>query len=301
MSKLQLGVCLDKARLRPAAAHLLPLRDPPCPRPRARPFPPLPPPLPRSLLDPQLATSYPSAILARERAIVVNLEFIKCIIGMGGCTPGLRGAGVRVPVGAPGLLLLKVLGAGAAAPAATRTCTLPSLLLLPYVGVSLSLELQPPGPSHSYITQSTVLAQLRPPALSLVYLPATDNVYITNLEDQNTLLFVEELQVAALATRRLQRRGCCRGLQPPWPGLLPRAVRLLLLLLLLLFTFACMVAAHCLLCRSAQPSPPALCCSGGCALLTPPPRQPPAAPRASSCPSPPSTWPARRVGRGRGS
>ncbi|PSC75097.1 magnesium transporter MRS2-7 isoform B [Micractinium conductrix] len=55
------------------------------------------------LLDPQLATSYPSAILARERAIVVNLEFIKCIIGM-------------------------------------------------------------------------------------------DNVYITNLEDQNTLLFVEELQ-----------------------------------------------------------------------------------------------------------
>jgi magnesium transporter len=36
------------------------------------------------LLDPQLATSYPSAILARERAIVVNLEFIKCIIAMGG-------------------------------------------------------------------------------------------------------------------------------------------------------------------------------------------------------------------------
>ncbi|EFN56043.1 hypothetical protein CHLNCDRAFT_57773 [Chlorella variabilis] len=34
------------------------------------------------LLDPQLATSYPSAILARERAIVVNLEFIKCIIAM---------------------------------------------------------------------------------------------------------------------------------------------------------------------------------------------------------------------------
>lgn len=42
-----------------------------------------PPPPPR-LLDPQLATSYPSAILARERAIVVNLEFIKCIISMGG-------------------------------------------------------------------------------------------------------------------------------------------------------------------------------------------------------------------------
>lgn len=34
------------------------------------------------LLDPQLATSYPSAILARERAIVVNLEFIKCIISL---------------------------------------------------------------------------------------------------------------------------------------------------------------------------------------------------------------------------
>ena len=35
------------------------------------------------LLDPHLATSYPSAILARERAIVVNLEFIKCIVAQG--------------------------------------------------------------------------------------------------------------------------------------------------------------------------------------------------------------------------
>lgn len=33
-----------------------------------------------SLLDPSLATSYPSAILAREKALVVNLEFVKCII-----------------------------------------------------------------------------------------------------------------------------------------------------------------------------------------------------------------------------
>ena len=32
------------------------------------------------LLDPVLATSYPSAILARDSALVVNLEFIKCII-----------------------------------------------------------------------------------------------------------------------------------------------------------------------------------------------------------------------------
>ena len=37
-------------------------------------------PLSRRLLDPQLSTSYPSAILARERAIVINLEFIKAII-----------------------------------------------------------------------------------------------------------------------------------------------------------------------------------------------------------------------------
>lgn len=29
------------------------------------------------LVDPQLATSYPSAILARESALVLNLEFIK--------------------------------------------------------------------------------------------------------------------------------------------------------------------------------------------------------------------------------
>lgn len=41
--------------------------------------------MPCSLLDPQLSTSYPSAILARERAIVVNLEFVKAIIAMGGC------------------------------------------------------------------------------------------------------------------------------------------------------------------------------------------------------------------------
>ncbi|KFM28288.1 Magnesium transporter MRS2-I [Auxenochlorella protothecoides] len=34
------------------------------------------------LLDPQLAASYPSAILAREHALVVNLEFIKCIVTM---------------------------------------------------------------------------------------------------------------------------------------------------------------------------------------------------------------------------
>ena len=42
-------------------------------------------PVPCRLLDPQLSTSYPSAILARERAIVVNLEFVKAIIAMGGC------------------------------------------------------------------------------------------------------------------------------------------------------------------------------------------------------------------------
>ena len=31
-------------------------------------------------MDPQLAMSYPSAILCREKALVVNLEHIKCII-----------------------------------------------------------------------------------------------------------------------------------------------------------------------------------------------------------------------------
>uniref|UniRef100_A0A1D2AE65 Magnesium transporter n=1 Tax=Auxenochlorella protothecoides TaxID=3075 RepID=A0A1D2AE65_AUXPR len=34
------------------------------------------------LLDPQLANSYPSAILARDRALVLNLEYIKCIVTM---------------------------------------------------------------------------------------------------------------------------------------------------------------------------------------------------------------------------
>jgi hypothetical protein len=35
------------------------------------------------LLDPKLAMSYPSAILTRDRAMVVNLEHIKCIITTG--------------------------------------------------------------------------------------------------------------------------------------------------------------------------------------------------------------------------
>lgn len=33
------------------------------------------------ILDPHLATSYPSAILCRDKAMVLNLEFVKCIIG----------------------------------------------------------------------------------------------------------------------------------------------------------------------------------------------------------------------------
>lgn len=37
------------------------------------------------ILDPMLATSYPSAILARERSILVNLEYIKMIVGMERC------------------------------------------------------------------------------------------------------------------------------------------------------------------------------------------------------------------------
>lgn len=32
------------------------------------------------LLDPMLATSYPSAVLARDAALVLNLEFIKAVV-----------------------------------------------------------------------------------------------------------------------------------------------------------------------------------------------------------------------------
>ena len=47
----------------------------------------------RRLLDPQLATSYPSAILCRDKALVVNMEYIKCVITTseltrGTCVPG---------------------------------------------------------------------------------------------------------------------------------------------------------------------------------------------------------------------
>ena len=37
------------------------------------------------LLDPLLVTSYPSAILCRERSLVVNLEYIKMIVGLERC------------------------------------------------------------------------------------------------------------------------------------------------------------------------------------------------------------------------
>ena len=37
------------------------------------------------LLDPKLATSYPSAILCRDRSLVVNFEFIKMIVGLDKC------------------------------------------------------------------------------------------------------------------------------------------------------------------------------------------------------------------------
>lgn len=37
------------------------------------------------LLDPKLATSYPSAILCRDRSLVVNLEYIKMIVGLDRC------------------------------------------------------------------------------------------------------------------------------------------------------------------------------------------------------------------------
>ena len=37
------------------------------------------------LLDPMLVTSYPSAILCRERSLVVNLEYVKMIVGLERC------------------------------------------------------------------------------------------------------------------------------------------------------------------------------------------------------------------------
>lgn len=37
------------------------------------------------ILDPMLATSYPSALLAREKSIIVNMEFVKMVIGLDRC------------------------------------------------------------------------------------------------------------------------------------------------------------------------------------------------------------------------
>ena len=107
------------------------------------------------LLDPQLSTSYPSAILARERAIVVNLEFVKAIIAMGGCgMPCLLWARTRVARG-------------------RLSCAAPAAV-----------------PPHAVQPHAVVATTIAPCARC----PA-DNIYITNLEDQNTVAFVEELQV----------------------------------------------------------------------------------------------------------
>ena len=38
------------------------------------------------ILDPNLSSSNPSALLVRERALVINLEHIKCIIGTDRCS-----------------------------------------------------------------------------------------------------------------------------------------------------------------------------------------------------------------------
>lgn len=37
------------------------------------------------IVDPMLATSYPSALLAREKSIIVNMEFVKMVIGLDRC------------------------------------------------------------------------------------------------------------------------------------------------------------------------------------------------------------------------
>jgi hypothetical protein len=50
------------------------------------------------LLDPQLSTSYPSAILARDDALVLNLEFIKV-----GSDSGSRDVSVLGPYDQGGL------------------------------------------------------------------------------------------------------------------------------------------------------------------------------------------------------
>ena len=51
------------------------------------------------LLDPKLATSYPSAILCRERALVVNMEYIKAgsLGGEGGPEVGRAAGSTVVP------------------------------------------------------------------------------------------------------------------------------------------------------------------------------------------------------------
>lgn len=107
------------------------------------------------LLDPQLSTSYPSAILARERAIVVNLEFVKAIIAMGEC-------------GIPCLLLARTWVARG------------------WLSSSAHAAVQPHAVQPHAVVATTIESRALCPA---------DNIYITNLEDQNTVAFVEELQV----------------------------------------------------------------------------------------------------------
>jgi hypothetical protein len=141
----------------------------------------------RRLLDPQLATSYPSAILARERAIVVNLEFIKCIIAMGGLwLPSTK----RLVTTRQDPLLLH-LG--------------PNLLQFVLHRVSTQICFLCWGSLWSSPLRITMPPHLPPSSTA-------DNIYITNLDDQNTQAFVEELQ------RRLRAAAAATAAAANGPG-----------------------------------------------------------------------------------
>lgn len=115
-----------------------------------------------------------------------------------------------------------------------------------------------------------------------------DNIYITNLEDQNTVAFVEELQVrlgecagpASSTQRRLLERPCSAQ-APPWPA-----------------RVGCSggVAAPWGLLRTGARHPnrraasTPLPCSGGCARRPARRRRRPPAPLACSCPRARPAW-----------
>jgi hypothetical protein len=168
------------------------------------------------LLDPQLSTSYPSAILARDDALVLNLEFIKVM--------KYAWQGVEASAGLRSCLLLLELMAF------TITCLQHGAwsmhVLRHWEGVLTAI-------SHGLLAKMTSVDRRLPATQALI---TREYVLVLNAEEEAVIGFIEELQrrlapkepnarmatlAASISLPDLHHvRGCfCSWLHmcPPWP------------------------------------------------------------------------------------